>query len=1163
MTKTKQTRRMIAMALAASVATSAMPVTAFADTVTNADGSTTTTNSTTNADGSTTTNSTTTSADGNTVSNTTATDDGKGNTSSTTTTTENTAGGGLKVTVEVVKDSTSTTDNQTPDSTPDATPDSTPDSAEGSNGDPTGQGGTGDVTGDGNTDATDEFVSSFVEQENTETKNETTDISHTEESTTTETKANGFKTGESGTNSGSESSSTVVVEVEKQEIPDQEATDAANANAGTPDVDQPENPVDEQLGQFDDNNNQAMTDDELEDVNAPELDLEFDANAEQDLTGSVTTDGPVNNGVDEDGNPVQTVVKEYLKDWTETYNALVEKATATVTGAAQAEAQTVKDADGNAVTMGAVTATENKDANGKVTSYTYTCQDETGKYVKTVTVTPTTDADGNVTFTTTAELVVTPDYEKTGEESAELKAPEYSYEFGDVEETQAVPTVDVVMPAAPEVGAVATDEATKKTMTTVAVEDHYEDVLGDGNMVKVGYKKTVEIKNEFGEVIGTGYEIVKGDVTVKEVVEKTVNKTTTIDTFTQTTTTEERTVTKEVTTSTVTMDVSETYRKLIVKMLSAGVTGDHGDIDTLTSIIANRGYYENLYTNDDLRKEMQWVGTNTTTGPNGSRDMNNVTHYAQAGEFDLVGYGMYSDLLVWRDKANGDDMYGDVRQYILHDSEGNDFYTYCVEMGQGLNWGSDYVVENLDEVDYFKGGQEAKDHIRTIVLNGFWGSSDTVYNEDGSVKTEAEKGSMDAVKAMLKENNWTDAEIASLTPGQAMAATQAAIWYYGNDGGQKLHDLDHIIRRSYNAGWVGENEVDNTNVVKMFNTLIGLDTTVAPEEKETNLIDLEDITATITAKEKVENGTEDIDNDGKVDDKYNTDVSFTLAVIPGDNDSLNVVVVDNHGTVLESKDLRTFGSTGDYVKTTDGNGNTTYTMKNIQLTEGVTINLSIDGTQHLKNGVYVYRSENFDTSNVDAPHSQTMVGIAEGKRDVSLDMNLTFSVDDPTDATQSSSKSGHTNSRNDKKITKTNSAEREMVVTALMEVTTTTTTTTGNEWDGGYAETWTEPSGGGSDPKDPEDPKDPTDPEDPTDIPEDDVPLSDTPGADEEAMEIGDEEVPLAAAPLVAGAEEDPMVLGDEEELIAATGDDNHVMGFGAMALAALAGMFGLRKKEN
>ena len=41
MAKTKQTRRMIAMALAASVATSAVPVTAMAETVTNADGTTT------------------------------------------------------------------------------------------------------------------------------------------------------------------------------------------------------------------------------------------------------------------------------------------------------------------------------------------------------------------------------------------------------------------------------------------------------------------------------------------------------------------------------------------------------------------------------------------------------------------------------------------------------------------------------------------------------------------------------------------------------------------------------------------------------------------------------------------------------------------------------------------------------------------------------------------------------------------------------------------------------------------------------------------------------------------------------------------------------------------------------------------------------------------
>ena len=65
--------------------------------------------------------------------------------------------------------------------------------------------------------------------------------------------------------------------------------------------------------------------------------------------------------------------------------------------------------------------------------------------------------------------------------------------------------------------------------------------------------------------------------------------------------------------------------------------------------------------------------------------------------------------------------------------------------------------------------------------------------------------------------------------------------------------------------------------------------------------------------------------------------------------------------------------------------------------------------------------------------------------------------------------------------------------------------------------------------------------------------MADLPVLEEDGVVLGAEDV----------AEEDPMVLG-EEEIIAATGDSNHMeAGFGGM-LAALAGMFMLRrKKEN
>ena len=94
-------------------------------------------------------------------------------------------------------------------------------------------------------------------------------------------------------------------------------------------------------------------------------------------------------------------------------------------------------------------------------------------------------------------------------------------------------------------------------------------------------------------------------------------------------------------------------------------------------------------------------------------------------------------------------------------------------------------------------------------------------------------------------------------------------------------------------------------------------------------------------------------------------------------------------------------------------------------------------------------------------------------------------------------------------------------------------------------------AGGGSTTETPEKPA----PQTPAiDIEEEDVPLADAPVVEVEDVEfIMDEDVPLVE-----------WVLDAEDELIAVTGDSNHMAaGFGGM-FAALAGMFMLRrKKEN
>ena len=66
-----------------------------------------------------------------------------------------------------------------------------------------------------------------------------------------------------------------------------------------------------------------------------------------------------------------------------------------------------------------------------------------------------------------------------------------------------------------------------------------------------------------------------------------------------------------------------------------------------------------------------------------------------------------------------------------------------------------------------------------------------------------------------------------------------------------------------------------------------------------------------------------------------------------------------------------------------------YTFYGIEMIEGEqSFNLTLEGIQNLKSGVYLYTSEvQGDTS------SQTMVGKAEGSRVVNVSMNISFELD--------------------------------------------------------------------------------------------------------------------------------------------------------------------------
>ncbi|MBQ2924475.1 MAG: LPXTG cell wall anchor domain-containing protein, partial [Anaerotignum sp.] len=216
-----------------------------------------------------------------------------------------------------------------------------------------------------------------------------------------------------------------------------------------------------------------------------------------------------------------------------------------------------------------------------------------------------------------------------------------------------------------------------------------------------------------------------------------------------------------------------------------------------------------------------------------------------------------------------------------------------------------------------------------------------------------------------------------------------------------------------------------------------------------------------------------------------------------------VSVVDAAGNILASGRVAGENKEDEDYKTLEADENGNYTFSNIVMTEGEqNFNITLEGIQNLEQGVYLYTSEVRGTTS-----SQTMVGMAEGEHAVDVSMNIKFelSVDDEVVATERISRSKI--SQNDPETT-----PEEPIIEELGE------------------------------------------------IEEPDVPLTDLPEApadtEEPVVDIAEGDVPLADAP------EEPLVAG-EEEIIAETGDSNHMAAGFAGMLAALAGMVGLRRRKE
>ena len=371
--------------------------------------------------------------------------------------------------------------------------------------------------------------------------------------------------------------------------------------------------------------------------------------------------------------------------------------------------------------------------------------------------------------------------------------------------------------------------------------------------------------------------------------------------------------------------------------------------------------------------------------------------------------------------------------HALMDQNGNVVYGYCIDNMVDTSTGDWYKIINLEDSNYYA-SEDAENHVRNIVLNGYWGTTniakeDGTY-EEGSVESIKAK-ILDAVEAGKLENEVKVYEydsngmhvrdedgnpkytvvsveevIAGLTAGEAHIATQAAIWSFSNgsiaaqNGKDGYITIDPDFKNNHKAG----NSKPDADILDgmggarldiLYTWLIGLED---PEQSTTIINEknfIEDMNITVHEKvTKVDGETveENFDND-TINDVYNTDLNFKLAFVPGPNDDLLVQVTytdfdGKNQTVIR----RLAGDKEDHAKVDYDEATGSYVLKGLILSENEEFNfdLRLEGTQYLENGVYVYESLR------GREVAQNFVGVAEGTRnvDVSVGVTIKFEVDE-------------------------------------------------------------------------------------------------------------------------------------------------------------------------
>ncbi|MBR3866836.1 MAG: hypothetical protein IKM54_03460, partial [Butyricicoccus sp.] len=222
-----------------------------------------------------------------------------------------------------------------------------------------------------------------------------------------------------------------------------------------------------------------------------------------------------------------------------------------------------------------------------------------------------------------------------------------------------------------------------------------------------------------------------------------------------------------------------------------------------------------------------------------------------------------------------------------------------------------------------------------------------------------------------------------------------------------IHTKDSNANNEIATNWAGqltrgdadaltEEEQKSVDLLyKLYNYMINMDPTAVenPTTQDT-IINADNFLKdmSVTVVEKAQDHENNKDNDD-TNDAYVTDLTFALVVTPSteNGDDLIVKVLDAAGKPIAEGRIAGEAQEGDKMLYADENGN--YTFSGITMVEGdQNFNITLEGVQNLQEGVYLYTSEVRTDDAGEEISSQTMVGLAKGKRDVNVEMNIRFEL---------------------------------------------------------------------------------------------------------------------------------------------------------------------------